>query len=110
MKVLLDHNVSRRLRTHLSGHLVLSAESLKLNELKNGELLSYAERNDFDVMVTADQSIFYQQNNELRRISLVVVNTNRWTTIREHAEEVLAAVNGSEPGSFVFLDLRPART
>ena len=48
----------------------------------NGELLTVAEAAGFEIVITADQNIRYQQNLSGRRLSLVVVSTNHWPTLR----------------------------
>ncbi len=72
MKVLFDHNVPRKLRRHLRVYAVRTAEEMDWNELVNGQLLRAAEDAGFDMMLTADQSIAYQQNLKGRKLALVV--------------------------------------
>ncbi|AXC13441.1 hypothetical protein ACPOL_4164 [Acidisarcina polymorpha] len=62
MRVLFDKNVPYPLRHHLRFHAVQFAEDLGWDLISNGELLSAAEATCFDLMVTADQNIRYQQN------------------------------------------------
>ena len=113
MKVLLDQNISRRLRARLQGHLAVWAGSLSWGEFKNGLLIEFAERNGYEVLITADQGIYYQQNNEKRAISLIVLSTNSWPAIQEHFEAINAAAMRSGNGSFEFVNLpqkpKPAR-
>ena len=78
MRILFDHNVPRPLRKILSDHLVKRSGELGWGELRNGVLLKNAEAALFDVMITADQNIEYQQNLKERRIALVVLGSNRW--------------------------------
>ncbi len=61
MKVLFDHNVPKKLRTLLPGHAVSTSRELGWDTLRNGDLLTAAEANGFEVMVTADKNISYQQ-------------------------------------------------
>ena len=81
------------------------------DRLENGALLAAAEAAGFKVMVTADKRIRYQQNLMGRRISLVVLSTNHWRTIRDNAEPILQAVSSIEPGSYqeVIFERRPLR-
>ena len=60
--------------------MVEFAANLGWGELKNGVLLATAELHKFDVMITADQNIKYQQNLTRRKIALVVLGSNRWIT------------------------------
>jgi hypothetical protein len=62
--------------------------------LRNGELLMRAEENGFDLLLTADQNMAYQQNMTDRKIGVVVLWTNRWSELREAPERVVAAITG----------------
>jgi hypothetical protein len=75
LKVLLDHNISEHLKPLLVDFEVFTAKEMLWNRLKNGELLRAGEQAGFQVMLTGDQNIWYQQNNKKRQIALVVVNT-----------------------------------
>lgn len=79
MRILLDECVDQRLRLLFPGHDCQTAGYAKLAGLKNGVLLAAAESAGFEVMITADQEIPYQQNLKLRRISILVLcaATNR---------------------------------
>ena len=103
MRVVFDNNVPAPLRRHLVEHEVFTAREMGWHELGNGNLLSAAERSGFDVMVTGDKNLSYQQNLARRDIALVVLGTVRWTVLRAHTEEVVAAVNRATKGSFEAL-------
>ena len=105
MKVLFDHNVPQKTRGFLAGHKVSTAFEMGWAELENGELLKAAEDVGFEVMVTADKNLSYQQNLEGRRLALVVLSTNNWNLIKLQPERVYAAVNAAVPGSFQRLTL-----
>ena len=82
MRILLDHNTPAPLRYWLIGHRVETAYERGWAEVTNGNLLRLAEEDGFDLMITTDQSIGYQQNLAGRRIALLVIDTNNWTQIR----------------------------
>jgi hypothetical protein len=63
-------------------------------------LLVEAERAGFEVLVTADKNMRYQQNLKGRKIALVVLGTPRWPALRRHVDLVAAAVNAATPGSY----------
>ena len=107
MKVLLDHNLPIQLRPLLTGCEAFTAREMLWDRLANGILLRAAEETGFAVMLTADKNIFYQQNNETRKIALVVLSTNDWPSIREHIEPILAAVLQAQVGSFQMVDVPP---
>lgn len=104
MNVLFDGCVPRPLRRSLLGHTVETAPELGWGALQNGDLLRVAEER-FDLLLTADQNLRYQQNLKGRRIAILVLPTNDWTVLREHTQRIAAAVNTMSPGSFRELDL-----
>ena len=61
-------------------------------QLKNGALLSEAESN-FDVFITKDQNLKYQQNISGRNLAILVLHTNVWPTIRSKAVEISAGID-----------------
>jgi hypothetical protein len=64
-----------------------------------------AERAGFDVFLTADKNMRYQQNLRGRRIALVVLSTPQWPVVRLHMERIAAALNTAAPGSYTDVDL-----
>jgi hypothetical protein len=107
--VLLDQNAPRALRAILSGHDVRTALQMGWDALANGELISAAEISGFDVMVTADQNIVYQQNLTGRRLALVVLADNHWPVVRAAIQRVVDAVNNASVGSYQTIAFnRPA--
>lgn len=81
-RILLDHNLALDLRDLLPGHDVSHAVEMGWDRIGNGELLTIAEAAGFEIVLTADQNIRYQQNLSGRRVSLVVVSTNHWPTLQ----------------------------
>ncbi len=105
MKVLLDHNVPKRLRQFLFGHDVRLAREMGWAELSNGDLLASAEKQGFDVMVTADKNLSYQQNLQSRNLALIVLSTSDWQVLRNDPGPVVAAVDSATPSSFCMVTL-----
>ena len=105
MRILLDHNTPAPLRYWLIGHEVETAYERGWAELSNGDLLKIAEEAGFDVMITTDQGIRYQQNLTGRRLALVVINTNDWTRIRKSKSVVVDAISEVAPGSFLEIEI-----
>ncbi|MFN0102638.1 MAG: hypothetical protein ACKV2U_11175 [Bryobacteraceae bacterium] len=106
MLVLFDNGTPRTLaRFLIDHHTVTEARSRGWAELENGDLLSRAEAAGFEVLVTTDKNIGYQQNLSDRRIAVVVLGKGRWSLIEPHVSQVVAAVNGSKPGSYVEVDI-----
>jgi hypothetical protein len=83
VRVLLDESVPRRLGFDLSPHFVRSVQTMGWAGLKNGALLAKA-RDEFDVLVTADRNLRYQQNPEQLSIALIVMrgSDNTYQTLK----------------------------
>ncbi len=101
MRVLFDQGTPVPLRQALAGHRVSTAYELGWATLKNGELLRSAEEQGFEVLVTTDTNLRYQQNLTARRIAVVVLSTTSWPRIRVVAAHVASAVNSASNGSYV---------
>jgi predicted nuclease of predicted toxin-antitoxin system len=105
MRILLDHNVPLPLRSWLTGHQVETAYERGWAELTNGVLLQMAEEAGFEVMITTDKGIRYQQNLSGRRLALMVISTNDWTRIRKSKSIVVDAISGILLGSLVDVEI-----
>lgn len=99
MRILLDQGAPVPLRRELTGHVVATAYEMGWSTLKNGELLRVAEA-EFEVFITTDRSLRYQQNLAGRRLAILVLPTTSWPKIQAHVAEVIAAVNKLSPGEF----------
>ena len=71
--------------------------------LQNGDLLKTAEAAGFDVIVTTDQNLRYQQNLTDRKLAILVLTTTDWRRIRVGVDRVVTAVDGLRPGAYVEL-------
>jgi hypothetical protein len=105
MLVLFDQGTPVPIRAFLGEHNVQTAAQLGWERLKNGELLKAAEEAGFDVLVTPDKNIRYQQNLTVRRIALVVLGNPQWPVLRLYVERVVAAVNDATPGSYTEVEI-----
>lgn len=83
MRILFDQGTPVPLRNHLSTHQVTTAFELNWGSLTNGELLAKAEAANFEVLVTTDQNLRYQQNLTQRRIAVVVIMSTSWPRIQK---------------------------
>jgi hypothetical protein len=100
MRVLFDNGTPRGVAVALPDHIVEEARARGRDTLRNGELLDAAEAAGFDVFVTTDRNIRYQQNLTGRRIAVVVLGRGRWRLIRSKLREIAAAIATATPGSF----------
>ncbi len=111
MRILFDKNVPYPLLRYIEKHDVRTAEDLGWSRLVNGDLLRAGEDAGFGVMVTADQSLEYQQNLKGRKLALIVLSTNHITALEKHPERFVAAVDAAQEGGYelVRFDLPPKR-
>ena len=69
-------------------------------DVENGELLAQVEAALFDLFVTTDQNLRYQQNLRVRIVAILVLPTTRWPVIEQHTAEIIAAIDSIQPGEF----------
>lgn len=100
MKVLLDENVPQKLRTHLRKHDTMTVAQMAWCGLGNGALLDAAESAGFDVFVTADRRLQFQQNIAGRKLAVLSLSTNNWPIIKQHVAVIAAAIDRARAGSF----------
>jgi len=102
MRIMLDESVPKKLGFELAGHFVNTVQQVGWAGLKNGELLRKA-KDEFDVLVTADQNIQYQQDLAALPIPVVIIVAvnNRIETIRPLIPSLLATLSRIEPGQLV---------
>jgi len=101
-----DKNVPVGVRRFLSGHEVRTFEEMQWHpQLENGALLTAAEAVGFDLMITADQNIPYQQNLKGRKLALMVLGSNIWPVVRDHQTEIAAKAAAATPGSYFFIEM-----
>jgi len=103
LKILLDHNLDRRLKNHLTEYETATTQEQNWADVLNGELLALAEENGFDVLLTADTNIKSQQNLSNRRISILVLRAfnNRLVTHAEMVEDVHETLSKIQSGEIV---------
>ena len=75
------------------------------DRLVNGELIAAAEAAGFELLLTTDKNMRYQQNLKGRKLAFVVIGNQQWPTLRLHIERVVAAVNAATPGSFAEVEI-----
>jgi len=105
MKIILDESVPQKLRLLIDGHMVVTTWFQGWSGLKNGALLTAAEEAGFDLFITADQEISYQQNLTGRKMALLVLSTNNWDFVKAAAGKIMASVNAITPGSYTEIDI-----
>lgn len=105
MRILFDHGTPSGIARCLAGHSVTEARELGWDKISNGDLLNAAEGAGFDVLLTTDKNIRYQQNLTRRRISIVVLGNSQWPVVRLHLDIIAATVNDLASGGYVEVDI-----
>lgn len=101
MRILFDQGTPQPLRRELKGHNVDTVYERGWSALNNGDLLLMAERAGYDLFVTTDQNLHYQQNLTGRRLSILVLRTTSWPKIRPHVARVQSAIDAMSEGSYL---------
>ena len=93
------------LRTHFTSHYVSTAYELGWATLKNGELLAAAESNGFEVFVTTDISLAYQQNLSNRKVAIVVLSTTSWPRIQKSVAAIVNVIDAATPNLYQIISI-----
>jgi len=109
VRILFDNNTPRRLAEFLKAHEVTRSAQLNWQRLENGKLLAAAEDAGFDVLVTCDQDIRYQQNFADRKLAVVVLSSNHWPSLRPVAHRIAAALDFAQRGQVIIIDIATLR-
>jgi hypothetical protein len=105
MRILFDQGTPIGIQDSLGSHTVSTAYKLGWNTLSNGELLRVAEEAHFDVFLTTDKNLVYQQNIASRKIAIVVLGQARWSMIRPMLKEISTSIDRAKPGSYTFIGI-----
>ena len=105
MRILFDNGTPRPIERCLTGHEISHARRIGWHELENGELIEKAEQAGYDVLLSTDQNIRYQQNLTRRKLAIVVLTEQQWPNVQRHLEKIAAAVNAATPGSYIEVDI-----
>jgi predicted nuclease of predicted toxin-antitoxin system len=100
MKILFDQGTPVPLRKFLPDHTIETAYDRGWSALTNGDLLAMAEQGGYDLMITTDQNLRYQQNLASRQIAIVVLLSTSWPRIQRHITAIQNAVADAAPGTY----------
>ena len=100
MKILFDQGTPGPLRRYLAGHSVDTAYERGWSDLRNGDLLTEAEINGYDLLITTDQNIRYQHNLAGKRLGILVLLSTSWPRIQPRIGDVQNVVDGMQPGGY----------
>jgi predicted nuclease of predicted toxin-antitoxin system len=102
MRILLDESLPKELRSELPGHEVRTVQEMGWSNVKNGDLLARSVA-QFDVFITADQNLQYQQNLSTLPVAIVVLvaRSNRIQELRPLIPELLVSLSALRPRTLV---------
>jgi hypothetical protein len=105
MRVLFDQGTPVPIRRALSNHTVKTARKRGWSTLLNGDLLRAAEEAGFEVFLTTDMNIPYQQNLGSQKLAIVILSKNKWNLVRSKLQQIVAAVDAAKPGSCTIVEI-----
>ncbi len=105
MKILFDNGTPKPIARNLIGHEVTFARKIGWHELENGELIQKAEEAGYEVLVSTDKNIRYQQNLVGRKIALVVLGNSQWPLVQRYLDRIASAVDAATPGAYMEVEI-----
>ncbi len=108
MLILFDQGTPVPIRRALNNHEVRTAFQQGWDQLRNGDLLLAAEEAGFDILLTTDKNLRYQQNLSSRRISIIVLGKQQWPELAPHLSLVVEAIDAASPGSYFEVSIPPS--
>ena len=100
MRILFDQGTPVPLRRSLTGHDVATAYELEWSTVTNGDLIRLAEQEGYELLISTDTNLRYQQNLKGRSIAILVITTTSWPRIRQVTERIVAAIAMINRGSY----------
>jgi hypothetical protein len=106
MRILFDHGTPRGISAALKHHAVTTAFDKGWDTLHNGALLEAAEEEGFELLLTTDRRLQYQQNLKGRKIAIVVLTgTTKWSQVKLHLERIAAYVDACKAGEYSEVEI-----
>jgi hypothetical protein len=106
MLILFDQGTPVGIRRAFPDHIVRTANEQGWSALLNGELLRVAEEAGFEVLLTTDTNLRYQQNPQGRKLAIVILSRNRWSLVKPMLDQIVNAVMAAKPGTFTLVEIR----
>jgi hypothetical protein len=104
MRVLFDQGTPVPLRQFLASHTVTTVYEQGWSTTRNGDLLRLADQQMFEVFLTTDRNLKYQQNLKELQIAIVVLPTTSWPVIQKHTAKIAAVLDSIVPGDIIEID------
>lgn len=100
MRILFDQGTPWGLRNSLTGHTIHRSYQLGWQQLSNGQLLERAEAAGYELLITTDTKIPYQQNLSRRQIAIIALMKHNWPYSQRAIDDIIAAINDIKPGEY----------
>ena len=100
MRILFDQGTPVPLRRHLTGHVVDTVFERAWSTLSNGELPDVAEQEGYELLITTDQNLRYQQRLANRQLAILVLLSTSWPRIQLRIETIQAAIESIVAGGY----------
>lgn len=100
MRILFDQGTPQPLRRQLTGHAVDTVHEQGWSTLQNGVLLTMAESAGYDLFITTDQNLHYQQQLAGRKLAILVLKTTSWPKMQPHLGRIQRIVDAMRAGSY----------
>lgn len=100
MKILFDQGTPVPLRRYLPNHTIDTAYERGWSELSNGDLLTMAEQESYELLITTDRNLRYQQNLAARQIAIVVLMSTSWPRMKEQTDRIQSVVDVIQIGDY----------
>ena len=103
MRILIDECVDERLRNYFPGHECETVRHAGMMGFRNGDLIAAAETAEFDVLLTVDQGLEFEQNLRDRAVAILVIKakSNRLKDLLPNVAECLVQLKSIKPGQLV---------
>ena len=99
MRVLIDECVPRLVKWFLTEHDAQTVQELGYSSFKNGDLLRFAE-GKYDLFITADQNLRYQQNLAGRQLAILMLSTNKKSVVKAGRDKIMVALQEMKASEF----------
>jgi hypothetical protein len=105
MRILFDNGTPKPIARSLPDHEVTFARNIGWHELENGELIEQAEEAGFDLLLSTDKNIRYQQNLTDRKIAIIVLGNSQWPVVRRYLDRIAKAVDSCVRGTYLEVEI-----
>ena len=105
MRILFDQGTPVAIRRFLTSHTIRTTLQEGWATFANGTLLRVAEDAGFELLLTTDNNLAYQQNLKGRKIAIVVLSRNRWRSVQRRMPQIVEAVDAATPGTYAVIEI-----